>query len=122
MSSKVEAPEYRFDALKWLVAIAIVALCVIGNSVFSDASLLYRVPAIIVGAALAIFVVTQTEKGATVWGLLRDAQVEVRKVVWPTKEETNRTTLIVIGVVILMSLILWGLDSLLGWIASLILG
>jgi preprotein translocase subunit SecE len=122
MSGKVEAPEYRLDALKWLVAAAIIALCVVGNSVFSDVSLLYRVPAILVGAVLAVFVLTQTEKGASVWGLLRDAQVEVRKVVWPTKEETNRTTLIVIGVVILMSLILWGLDSLLGWIASLILG
>ncbi|GAA6168692.1 preprotein translocase subunit SecE [Sessilibacter corallicola] len=122
MSGKVEAPEYRFDALKWLVAIAIVALCVIGNSVFSEVSLLWRVPSILVGAAVALFVMAQTEKGAAIWGLLRDAQTEVRKVVWPTKEETNRTTLIVIGVVILMSLILWGLDSLLGWIASLILG
>lgn len=122
MSSRAEAQEPRFDALKWIVVIAIVALCVVGNSYYSEASLLLRVVAISVAAAIAVFVAVQTEKGAAVWGLLKDAQTEVKKVVWPTPKETNQTTLIVVAVVLIMSLVLWGLDSLFGWIASLIIG
>ncbi|GAB2190259.1 preprotein translocase subunit SecE [Sessilibacter sp. MAH1] len=122
MSSKAEAQEPRFDALKWIVVIAIVALCVVGNSYYSEASLLLRVVAISVAAAIAVFVAVQTEKGAAIWGLLKDAQTEVKKVVWPTPKETNQTTLIVVAVVLIMSLVLWGLDSLFGWIASLIIG
>jgi preprotein translocase subunit SecE len=50
------------------------------------------------------------------------ARIEWRKVVWPTKQERNQTTLIVLAVILLMALILWGIDSLLSWIASLIMG
>ena len=50
----------------------------------------------------------QTEPGRNLWNFLQDAQVEVRKVVWPTRQETTQTTLLVIAVVILAALILWG--------------
>lgn len=49
-------------------------------------------------------------------------KAEARKVVWPTRQETTQTTLIVVAVVLLMSLLLWALDSLLGWLVSLIVG
>jgi preprotein translocase subunit SecE len=42
--------------------------------------------------------------------------------VWPTRQEATQTTLIVFGFVLLMALILWGLDTLVGWAASSILG
>ena len=47
---------------------------------------------------------------------------EIRKVVWPTRQETTQTTLIVVAVVLVMALLLWGLDSLLGWLVSMIVG
>ena len=73
-------------------------------------------------AAVALAVVYQTEKGAGLWALVQGAVVELRKVVWPTRQETNQTTLIVVGVVIVMSIILWLLDTLLGFIASKFIG
>jgi preprotein translocase subunit SecE len=48
--------------------------------------------------------------------------IELRKVVWPTRQETNQTTLIVVAVVIFMSLVLWALDTVLGFFASKIIG
>lgn len=42
--------------------------------------------------------------------------------VWPTRQETTQTTLIVVAVVLVMALLLWGLDSLLGWLVSMIVG
>jgi preprotein translocase subunit SecE len=54
--------------------------------------------------------------------LLKEARGEIRKVVWPTRQETTQTTLIVVVVVLVMALLLWGLDSLLGWLVSMVVG
>ncbi|MGQ9427627.1 preprotein translocase subunit SecE [Gilvimarinus sp. F26214L] len=122
MNAKTEAPEYRLDFLKWLLVALLVAGGIFGNSYFSEISLAFRVPALLAGALVALFIAVNTAKGAALWSLLKESVVEVRKVVWPTVQETHQTTLIVIVVVLLMAGILWALDSLLGWIASLILG
>jgi preprotein translocase subunit SecE len=71
---------------------------------------------------LAGLFAAKTEKGAAVIELAIGARTEWRKVVWPTKQERNQTTLIVVAVILLMALILWGIDSLLSWIASMIMG
>lgn len=122
MNTKSEAKEYRLDALKWLAVFGLVAVGVVGNSHFSAEPILYRVLALLVLGAVALLISVQTEKGAGIWRLLRESVVEVRKVVWPSRQETNQTTLIVIAVVIVMAIILWLLDTLFGWIASMIIG
>jgi preprotein translocase subunit SecE len=122
MNAKVEAPAFRFDAIKWLLVVAIVAAGVVANSQFADVALLYRVLGIVAAGLVAVFIAVNTAKGAAFWGLMKEAQVEVRKVVWPTREETNQTTLIVLAVVLVMALILWLIDTVLGWLASLIIG
>jgi preprotein translocase subunit SecE len=122
MSTKVDAKEFRLDGLKWLLVVLLVAVGVIGNSYFSEISVLYRVLALLVGGALAAYIAVNTAKGSAFWGLMRDAQVEFRRVVWPTRQEVNQTTMIVVAVVIVMSIILWLLDTFLGWLASLIIG
>jgi preprotein translocase, SecE subunit, bacterial len=53
---------------------------------------------------------------------LKGANVERRRVVWPGRQERNQTTLVVLGFILVMALLLWGLDSLFGWLASLIMG
>lgn len=122
MNAKTEAPQSRLDFFKWMLVALIVAGGVLGNSYYSDVSLAYRVPVLVVAALVAVVIAVKTAKGAALWGLLRESVVEVRKVVWPTVQETHQTTLIVIIVVLIMAVILWALDSLLGWVASLILG
>ncbi|WP_341938883.1 preprotein translocase subunit SecE [Marinimicrobium sp. C2-29] len=122
MNTKSEAKEYRLDPVKWLLVVGLVAVGVVGNSHFSAEPILYRVLGLLVLAAVAILISLQTEKGSSLWRLLRESLVEVRKVVWPSRQETNQTTLIVIAVVIVMSIILWLLDTFFGWVASLIIG
>tara|TARA_R100001244_G_scaffold24074_4_gene24586 strand:- start:1770 stop:2138 length:369 start_codon:yes stop_codon:yes gene_type:complete len=120
MNAKAEAKDSRFDLLKWLVAAVLVVVGVVGNQYFSAEPILYRVLALLVIAAVAGFVALQTAKGQAFFGLVKEARVEIRKVVWPTRQETTQTTLIVVAVVLVMALLLWGLDSLLGWLVSLI--
>ncbi|WP_041524456.1 preprotein translocase subunit SecE [Gilvimarinus agarilyticus] len=122
MSTKAEPKEYRLDVVKWLLVIAVVAVGVVGNSMYSAQPLLYRVLALLVLGAVALLVALQTAKGSALWRLLQESVVEVRKVVWPTPQETNQTTLLVVVVVVIMALILWGLDTLFGFIAAKIIG
>ena len=116
MSSSTEAS--RGDVFKWAIVVLLVAVGVIGNNFYSAESLLYRLIAILVLAGVACFVALQTAKGRAFFALAKEAKTEIRRVVWPTRQETMQTTLIVLAVVVFMSLVLWGVDSFLGWIVS----
>ena len=118
----VETTESRFDGLKWLVVFTLIGVAVVGNSYYADQSLLYRVLGIVALGAVAGLVDLQTAKGAAFWALVKGSRTEIRKVVWPTRQETVQTTMIVVVFVLLVALILWGLDSLLGWLVSLAIG
>ena len=122
MNSKVSDDVSKFDSLKWLVVIAIVAVGVVGNSVYANESLLYRVLALVALAIVAGFVALQTAKGKAFFRLFKEAKNEIRKVVWPTRQETLQTTLIVVVAVLIVGLLLWGLDSLLGRVVSGFIG
>ncbi|MGF6224448.1 preprotein translocase subunit SecE [Pseudomonas frederiksbergensis] len=122
MTPKAEAQGSRFDLLKWLVVVALVVVGVVGNQYYSASPILYRVLALLVIAVVAAFVGLQTVRGKSFFVLVKEARTEIRKVVWPTRQETTQTTLIVVAVVLVMALLLWGLDSLLGWLVSLIVG
>ena len=120
MNAKSEAKDSRFDLLKWIAVAVLVAAGVVGNQYFSGEPILYRVVALLVVAAVAAAIALQTGKGQAFWVLLKEARVEIRKVVWPTRQETTQTTAIVVVVVLIMALLLWGLDSFLGWLVSFI--
>lgn len=123
MNTKTETREFRLDSLKWLLVLLLVAGGIFANSWYAEeVGLLYRVLALLALGLVACFVAVNTAKGHSFWSLMKAAQVEVRKVVWPTRKEVNQTTLMVMVIVIIMGFILWGLDTLLGWVASLILG
>jgi len=122
MTAAAEVKQYRLDGLKWLVILLLVAGAIYANQYFSAEPILYRVIGLVATLIVAGFIAIQTAKGASVLELAYGARIEWRKVVWPTKQERNQTTLIVVAVILLMALILWGIDSLLSWIASLIMG
>jgi len=122
MNAKTEANAGGLDGLKWVVVVLLVAAGIGGNFYYADYSLLYRVLGLLALAVIAAFVAVQTVQGAAFWKLAKEARTEIRKVVWPTRQETTQTTLIVVAFVIVMALILWGLDTLLGWLVSLVIG
>ncbi|KXU36108.1 preprotein translocase subunit SecE [Ventosimonas gracilis] len=122
MIAKAEGKKSSLDTLKWLAVLALVVLGVVGNQYFAAESILYRVMGLLALAAVAILVALQTVKGRQFFELLKAARGEIRKVVWPTRQETTQTTLIVVAVVLVVALLLWGLDSLLGWLISFVIG
>ncbi|TNC84695.1 MAG: preprotein translocase subunit SecE [Thalassolituus sp.] len=122
MNSKVESGNNALDVVKWLVVFVLVSAGVVGNYYYSAESLLYRVLALLVLAVIAGWIALQTEKGKSFAALVTEARAEIRKVVWPTRQELTQTTMIVVVFVLIMALMLWGVDSLIGWIVSLVIG
>ena len=53
---------------------------------------------------------------------LADVRTEARKVVWPTRKDTTQTTIVVFGMVILVSLFLWIVDALLALVVQSVIG
>jgi preprotein translocase subunit SecE len=73
-----------------------------------------RVAGLIGVALVAAWVAAQSEKGGAFFRFLKEADIERRKVIWPTHQETLQTSLMVIIVTIIISLFLWLVDTGLG--------
>ena len=110
------------DWLKWIVVMVLVAVGVVGNWYFGDWPFLYRALSLVALALVAGFAALQTERGQRVWNLAREARTELRRVVWPNRQETTQTTLIVLILILLFALILWGLDSGLSFLVKQVIG
>lgn len=122
MSSNVETVNVKFDTLKLAIAVLVAVLTIAGFYIFSDQSFLLRIGGLLIGVAVSVGIALQTEKGRNTWIFFQDSQIEVRKVVWPTRQETLQTTLIVILVVIIVAIVLWLLDMFLGWSVRNLMG
>ncbi|ADP11018.1 MULTISPECIES: preprotein translocase subunit SecE [Erwinia] len=110
------------EVLKWLGVVVLLVAAVAGNSWYRDVTLPLRALAVVVLMAAAAGLALLTVKGKATLAFAREARTEVRKVVWPTRQETLHTTLIVAAVTAVMSLILWGLDGILVRLVSFITG
>jgi preprotein translocase subunit SecE len=122
VSTTTESNQSVLDWSKWIVVAVIVAAGVVGNWYYQEQSLLYRVLALLGMAAVAAFISFQTTQGRALWTLMKESRVEIRRVVWPTRQETTQTTFVVLALVVVFALILWGLDSLLSWFVAIVIG
>lgn len=112
----------KFDLLKWFIVFTLILAGLLGNHYYSDISMPIRTLGWLSVLAIAAFVAATTAKGGQVVEFFRDSKMELRKVIWPTREETVQTTLVVGAMVIVLALVLWGMDSvlfrLIGWLTG----
>lgn len=110
------------DVVKWVVAVVLLVAATLGNHYLTALSPVLRIGGVVLLVLIAFGLALTTVKGRGFLETLGEARVEARKVVWPTKQETWQTTMIVAAVVVVSSLLLWGIDSLFGWVVSSIIG
>ena len=89
---------------------------------FDDVRLFYRVLGMLSILVLSGFIGYQSDFGKLVYSYITDSKVELKKVTWPTKQETTQTTLGVIFIVIIVGILLWLFDMLLGWAIGTLYG
>lgn len=96
----------------WLLVGIIVIVVAFGNVYFSERySTPVRVVGIVVLLAIAFAIAAFTNQGKKALAFFGESRTELRRIVWPTRPEGMQTTFIVMGVTVITSLILWGLDS-----------
>ncbi len=122
MNSKLETVEISMDSVKLVIALLIAVAAMAAFYIYPEQSTLLRVGGLLLAAVVAVGIALKTAKGSNIWGFFHGSQIEVRKVVWPTRQETLQTTLIVVLVVVLVSIILWVLDMFLGWTIGALMG
>jgi len=118
MNTKPDQPKATNsrDIGKLILAAAIVAAGIFAYSWFgNDASVPTTVRAIglVVTVAVAVAIAAFTAPGRRMRGFVAETQFEMRKVVWPTRDETLKTTGIIILVVVVLSLLLGLIDLIL---------
>lgn len=121
MNGQAEEVTSVSDIVKLVLSSLLVVASLIGFYAFSDVPLLYRVLALIVVVAASISIGFTTAKGKSVWFFFLEAKQEFKRIVWPTKDEAVRTTLLVVFMVFLVGFILWLLDMFLFWGVQLLM-
>ncbi|MDN3615469.1 preprotein translocase subunit SecE [Vibrio gallaecicus] len=124
MKANAETPDSSnaADTMKWVAAFVLLAAAVVGNYLYGELSVVIRAAGVVVLIAAALGVAATTTKGKAAISFAQESRVEIRKVVWPTRQETMQTTLIVLAVCIVMSLVLWGIDGIMVRLVALATG
>jgi preprotein translocase subunit SecE len=110
------------DNAKLVVAILLVLGGIAAFYVLSARADWMRWLAVVAGVALAIVVFGSSARGQSFWEFVVESRVELRKVVWPTRQETGMTTLAVFLFVIVAGTFFWILDVFLSWATRMITG
>ena len=119
MNAKLEQSENNsgLDIIKLSLAVLFIVGGLFGFYYFSGQwSTPVRAIGLIGAFAAAILVGISTHTGRNLREYIAESHFELRKVVWPTRDETLRTTGVIIVVVIIISLILGLIDLILKWV------
>ena len=110
------------DLIKWLFVILLVASGIVSFYYFDEQSALIRVITLLTITIIAVWVAAKTEKGKYTLNFIHESHIEVRRVVWPTRQETIQMTSVVLFMVVLLALVIWALDGILMWVVRLLTG
>ncbi len=113
MNAKTEVESSSMDTAKLALAVLLLAVGIGVFYYYEEHSLLLRVLGLLAVAGVAVAIAMQTMVGRKVWAFAADSRTEVRKVVWPTRQETMQMTLVVFAMVLVMGIILWLVDMML---------
>src|SRR5574343_841642 len=124
-SAEVVRSGSPLDVVLWVVAVALLICATLVNqylpAYWAPANNIWvRIGAILACIVVALGLLYATHQGKGFIRLLKDARVELRRVTWPTKQETVTTSWQVVLVVVIASIVLWCFDYALGWLVRLI--
>jgi preprotein translocase subunit SecE len=122
METREETAPTLFDTVKLIASLAILVGSIVGYYYYASASVLLRAVGVFVGFVVAVVIAFQSAQGQTLWSFIQGSRVEMRKVVWPTREETFQTTLVVIVFATIMGVFFLLLDLSLRWFTGMVTG
>jgi preprotein translocase subunit SecE len=122
MTQKVETGPSALDTVKLAAAVAVLLGGIAAFYVMSSYPLALRWVIVLASLGAGIFVALQSMQGRAFWDFVQGSRVELRKVVWPTRQETLQTTLVVFVAILAMGIFFWVLDWILGSVTAALTG
>ncbi|HUF72195.1 MAG TPA: preprotein translocase subunit SecE [Gammaproteobacteria bacterium] len=110
------------DTVLLLVSVVVLVGSIFAYYYYAQESALLRSVGVLIAFILAVWVALQSAQGKTLWAFVQGSRVELRKVVWPTREETMQTTLIVLVFATIMGTFFFLLDLFLRWFITFVRG
>ena len=110
------------DIIKLLLAAVLLVGGLYSYYYFLEVSLPLRVLMVLGGLILGIGVAMTSMQGRRLNAFIQGSRVEIRKVVWPTKQETTQTAIAVFVFTLIMALFFWLLDSILLFVTRSLIG
>ena len=114
MTEQVQEGATAVDAAKLAAGVAILVAGIAGFYLLAEQPIWLRWIIVLAALAVAGFVALQSYQGKAFQSFVQSSRIELRKVVWPNRQETMQVTLIVFVMVLVLGLFFWGLDTLLG--------
>lgn len=96
MNKKAETSPGTLDTVKLAAAVLVLLGGIVAYYWLASSSLVIRVLSLVAGLVLGVVIAFQSTQGQQLWQFIQGSQVEIRKVVWPTQQETLQTTLMVV--------------------------
>jgi preprotein translocase subunit SecE len=103
------------NTVKLVIAILLVIAGVVGFYLLGTQSIWLRWLAVVAGLVLGAVVIASSQYGTDLKQFIALSRIELRKIVWPNRQETGMTTLVVLAFVLVAGLFFWGLDVVLAW-------
>jgi preprotein translocase subunit SecE len=123
MTAQTETSESGvLDVLKLLIAAGVLLGGLFGYYWFVEWSQPLRVLLVLAGTIAGVAIAMTSTQGKRLWAFIQGSRIEIRKVVWPTKQETTQTAIAVFVFTLVMALFFWGLDSFLLWLTKTLVG
>jgi preprotein translocase subunit SecE len=122
MTDQVQENATALDALKLAAGVVILAAGIAGFYLLVDLPIWLRwiivLAALVVGALVSL----QSYQGKEFWSFVQSSRIELRKVVWPNRQETMQVTLVVFVMIIVLGFFFWGVDTLLALLTKWLTG
>ena len=123
MNAQTETSESGvLDIIKLLIAAGLLVGGLYAYYYYVEISQPLRVLMVLGGLAFGIGIAMTSAQGQRLNAFVQGSRVEIRKVVWPTKQETTQTAIAVFVFTMIMALFFWALDSILLYVTRSLIG
>ena len=122
MTDQVQENATAFDALKLAAGVVILAAGITGFYLLGDLPIWLRWIIVLAALVAGALVSLQSYQGKTFWQFVQSSRIELRKVVWPNRQETMQVTVVVFVMIVVLGLFFWGVDTLLALLTKWLTG
>jgi len=122
MNTKADSTPGVADTAKLVLAVLVLVGGIAAYYYFENESILLRVAGLLVALAIGAVIAFQSLQGQMLWRFIQGSRNEIRKVIWPTRQETLQTTLTVLVFALILGVFFWILDLILLWGTGMLTG